>query len=701
MCSQIPSASQRGSPGWWHLERLEAGGGPASRDVFSALVASVLGLAHRMAESGSDAGGAERVMEAIDSHQGELFSRIRHLVLARAGHRLRERLDQVLQSEEALHPAYRVAEFAALLRAQFRNASEGARKRYADAVKAESDSHVQRRILTFFRGEVPEEFEDLAREHGVLGLEPSYQEQQMAEVGGYSEAGSWSADESPVSADQLSAWTVDEVVAFLRDFQPNRGSESVFGLQANLTVYAQENAPDAVSVLNRAIEEVVNPRGIEGILDGLGEAAKTGAHLDWQQTLSGVGKVIRHAATLDGDGVERFARWRRAAGRAMWLVEQGCRKDAIPSAFAAETWDLLKEATTISAVSQTEGPLSASLAAVITRQLNDASENVASAVLSVALWDYRHRTRIPDSSDEAKAQARGAVQQSLLPILDRWLQDEGPYAAVPLALMGDYLPQLHLLAPEWIEAHASDLLQGGIEDPARRPTWTTYVSRARLYDTVFLALRSWYVRAAEDVAGWASATGDSRKTLEPSQRLAVHLVVAVLRGLVSVGDEDRLLETAYANLSPSDWDHAYWTVFLGWTDAEQPPPESWVQRLVDLWEWRIRELDKDEASDHTMEEAETLWWLFQTPYIAAPDLIRLGAGDGEACTGTGQRILGLGTHASARGDRRRRSIRHSQDVASRAGVCAGRGRKARPRAYPHGRKPRNASPCSTPDQQAR
>ncbi len=617
-------ADDQGFRPWWHLERLEAGRRPASRDMLSALVASVLGLAQRMADDGRDAGGAERVMEAIDSHQGESFSRIRHLVLARVGHQLRERLDQVLQSEEALNPAYRVPEFAALLRTQFRNASEGARKRYAEAVRAESESHVQRRILTFFRGEVPEEFADLAREHGVLGQEPSYQEQQMAEVGGYSEAGSWSPDESPVSADQLSAWTVDEVVAFLSDFQPNRGSESVSGLQANLTVYAQENAPDAVSVLNRAIEEVVSPSRIEGILDGLGEAAKKGADLDWQHTLSGVRKVVRHVATLDRDGVESFARWRRAVGRAMWLVEQGCRKDAIPSAFADEMWDLLNEATTISAVSQTEGPLSASLAAVITTQLNDTSGNVASAVLSVALWDYRHRTRIPDSSDEAKARARRAVQQSLLPILDRWLQDEGPCAVVPLALVGDYLPQLHLLAPEWIEAHESDLLQGGTEDPARRPTWTTYVSRARLYDTVFLALRPWYVRAAEDVAGWASATGDARKTLEPSQRLAVHLVVAVLRGLVAVGDEDRLLETAYANLAPSDWDHAYWTVFLGWTDAEQPPPESWVQRLVDLWEWRIRELDKDEASDHTVEEAETLWWLFQTPYIAAPDLIRLG-----------------------------------------------------------------------------
>ena len=608
----------------WDLKRLEAWGVSAGGDMRLALVASVTKLACRMAEGGPDAWGPERVMETIDSYRGELFSRIRYLFLVRVGDQLREWLDQVLQSEEARDPGFHVPEFAAFLRAQFRNASEGARKRYAKAVKAESIPHVQRRILMFFRGDVPEEFEGLAREHRVLGLKPSYEEQQVAEVGICSEARVWSRDESPVSAEQLSAWTVAEVVAFLREFQPSQGSESVFGLQHNLTVYAQEHPADAVSVLNLSVDEAVNPSAVEGILHGLGDAVGAGADLDWHQTLSGLGKVIRHVAALDGDGPGSFARWRRTAGRAMWPIEQGCRRDAIPSDFATEIWDLLNEATTTSEISQKGGPPGSSLRAVITAQLNDTSGNVATAVLSAAFWDYRRQARIPDSSDEAEVQVRGAVQRSLLPILDRWLQDEGPCAAVPLAWMGDYLPQLHLLAPEWIKARASDLLQGGLEDPVRRPTWTTYVSHARLYDAVFLTLRAWYVRAAEGVVGWASATDDSTNARKPSQGLAVHLVGAVLRGLVSVGDEDRLLETAYANLSPSDWGHAYRSVFLDWKAADQPAPKLAVRRLVDLWAWRISELRDGEASDHAMEEAQALWWLFLTPYIPAPDLIRLG-----------------------------------------------------------------------------
>ena len=35
-------------------------------------------------------------------------------------------------------------------------------------------------------------------------------------------------------------------------------------------------------------------------------------------------------------------------------------------------------------------------------------------------------------------------------------------------------------------------------------------------------------------------------------------------------------------------------------------------------------MEKSKESDRTVEEAKALWWLFETPQIAAADLIRLG-----------------------------------------------------------------------------
>ena len=333
----------------WRLMRLETEGHPGPDDVVAMFVAGAVEFSHRLAAQGPEE--AEWVMGTIDSRSGHFFSRLRYLVLAKVGNHLQGRLDQILQSEEARNPPWHAADLAALLRAQFRNASSGARQDYADAARAESDRHWQRRILTFFRGDIPEELRNLARELGVLGVEPSYREQQLAEVGG-SESPYWRGPESPVSAEQLSAWTPDEVVAFLRDWRSSEQADSVFGLGSSLATYATENPLAALSVLNCAIEEKADPSAIEGILDGLGEAAKAGTGLDWGEALAVVGRVIRHVTTLDMDRTETVRQWRSTAGRATRLIEEGCRKDSIPFELASEVWALLDDATRVPAIWQ-------------------------------------------------------------------------------------------------------------------------------------------------------------------------------------------------------------------------------------------------------------------------------------------------------------------------------------------------------------
>ena len=146
-----------------------------------------------------------------------------------------------------------------------------------------------------------------------------------------------------------------------------------------------------------------------------------------------------------------------------------------------------------------------------------------------------------------------------------------------------------------------------------------------------------------------SAAGDAVGTRDPTEQLAVHLVFAFLRELVSLGDEGGLLETAYQNLSPSDWDHAYWVVFRDWTDAKESISASFVQRLVDLWQWRIRELEKDEASDRTVGREGARVALPHAVYSGCgPD--SSGTGDGSPRPGTHQHVLALGAHARARAE---------------------------------------------------
>ena len=619
-------------------------------DVVAMLINAAVRVGQRLAAQGRDE--ASRVMEQVDHHSAELVTRIGYLVLSDAGQHLLERVDRVLRSNELRASGFPATEIAVLLRSQFRNASPEVRNEYAAAVESgpnrealstglrrsygrdptqeEIDDrvhHYQRRILTYFRGDIPEELRDLAERLGVLGVIPSRYDQEMAEVGasGAVESGAWLGEKSPISVEELGQSSVGEIVALLVEWSPGEGIGSSFGLQSTLTTYAKENPGTALTVLNGALGQGVDPRATEGIVNGLGDAANAGSELDWAAALAGARRILSRVHLLDPGQDADVGHWRRTAGCAARLIKEGCDRNSVAHELAGEVWAIFGEAMVVPAIWEVPHGNDKSLASVVMAKLNDAAGHVANGVVSAALWDYRSLLRDEQqASAAAKAAARAAVQKQLAPLLDRWLRDDGPNAAVLRAVVGDYVPQLYLLAPEWIENHADHLFERGLEDPASQPTWTTYISRWNLYDDVFRATRPWYLKAAEKAVVWREAAGDSVGSREITQSYAEHLIVAVLRGLVSVGDKDALLETAYENIVPSDWHQAYWGIFCAWSDADDPPPADAVQRLVRLWEWRVSELGTNPASAVTVEEAKQLGWLFHTPYIPDVDIVRLG-----------------------------------------------------------------------------
>ena len=634
--------------GWdRRLADLHAESTPDRDDVVAMVISKTVEVGQRLAARGETE--ASWVMKRIDRCDANFVTRIGYLVLAEAGHHLQERVDQELSSSEMREPGHPATETAKLLRSQFRNASWEGREEYAAAVEAgpsreplrnrlrsflgrdPTDDEInqrirryQHRIITFFRGDIPGELRGLAHTLGVLGATPTLRDQKLAEVGMYmgpTAWGGWGGDESPISADELAQSSVGEIVALLVEPRAGGGTGLSSGLRQALTSYAAENAETALTVCGDALGQGANPSALRATLRGVSEAADAGSGFDWATALAVVRRIVGHVRSLHPDA--DVGQWRRTASVAVRLLEVGCRRDSVAHEHAGEIWEILAEVMTVSAIWDVAHSGDRSLGATLTADLNDATGNAANATFSAALWDYRFRLgNGREASTGAKAAARSAVQQQLVPLLDRWLGDEGPNAAVPRAVMGRYLPQLHLLAPEWIEAHAGDLLDRGLEDPASRPTWTTYISHARLYDDVFRATRSWYLKAARVPTVWREAVGDSFDVPEITQSYGEHLITAVLCGLVSIGDEDGLLETAYESMVPSDWRRAYWLIFRSGSDAGGAPSTTFIRRLFTLWEWRISELEKE--PDAAVEEAKELGWLFLTPHLPDADRIRLG-----------------------------------------------------------------------------
>ena len=339
------------------------------------LINAAVRVGQRLAAQGRDE--ASRVMEQVDHHSAELVTRIGYFVLSEAGRHLPERVNQLLRSNELRDPGLPTTEIAMLLRSQFRNAVPEVRQEYAAAVEdgpsreelttrcrrvygrnpteKEIDDykhHYQRRILTFFRGDIPEELRDLAERLGVLGVTPSRYDQEMAEVGssGAVEGGAWLGDESPIGIEELGGSSVGEIVALLVEWSPEERIVSSFGLQGTLMTYAKDNPGTALEVLSGAVEQGVDPRAIEGIVDGLGEAIRADSELDWAAALEVVWGILSRVRSLGlGDGIS-VGHWRRTAGSAARFIREGCNRNSVAHRCAGEIWRILGEAMTAPAI---------------------------------------------------------------------------------------------------------------------------------------------------------------------------------------------------------------------------------------------------------------------------------------------------------------------------------------------------------------
>lgn len=645
---QALAAAVRASGRWltWGLDS------EARRDrdnVVSGIVGAAGKLAERMASQGPEP--PERVMSILDDYEGDVFKRLRHRVLAAAGEHLPEQVDAFIMSGEPIHTDYSAREVALVLREQFRNASPQARKAFADAVTAgpdraelreqvtaadgkepteeEIEEYVgmwQRRRLRWFRGDIPEDLHSLAEAHGMLGTKPTFEEQEVAEVGIHVRTGSWGGiAPTPITPEQLSDLSRAEAVEFLSSWQPGSGKGTAEGLHTALSQLGRENPTAALAVLEQGA--TIEPLRVESLLNGLLELARNDDALDWGCLVSVVQEVVGRAASVNDLGSPDAQRWRRALSAGLQVIREGCGHDAIRAEALPQVWSALGEATAARLVwDLVEREPAEDFESVLVASMNDAAGHFAWAVIAAALSHYR--AGLPengtDVTDEMREEAGAPVREVLVPLLDCMVAEQGPNSPAMQAVLGHFIPQLHLLAQEWVRENEMLLFGRGVDQPVAHPAWTAYVDTAGLYDTVFIALRPWYVNAVEAAREWRAAAGDARGRRSVGEKLARHLIVAVLRGLVTPEDEDGLLDHAFENVDPTDWDHAYWGVFRSWSDRGEPPSANLVERLVKFWAWRVAQLEAAPDAERTFKEAKGLGWLFHTPHIPEADVIRLG-----------------------------------------------------------------------------
>lgn len=542
--------------------------------------------------------------------------------------------------------------------------------------KAEIDAAVrtwQARRLRWFHDRLPEELRDLAQRAAVDPQVPTHEQQSLDEVGFYSSGvTSWSGPESPKSADELGAMEPLAVVTLLEKWRPEevgRGTFAYGGLEEALNAFARAHPSSATEVLSLAAARPVRPGYLAALLSGMRASAADGRELPWTAALRGAEEVVRAAdrvlaradegATAGADGlptrIEEHRAWGFAVRAVADFVQAGCAHDRPPRDASADVWSvvgaLVRSPTTWADKSTVGGAVGFERALI--NALNTASGESARALVDAGLWEYRaHQRSLGDASAEERHLPQ--VEALMAPLLYELLKHEGEPAQAVETMLGQLVPQLMLLAPDWFAAAEERLFDGGAENPLLFPAWGAYLLRARIYERTFRKLRRWYVRAAVEVPDtpavpWEAAkNARSRDEWSVTYGLASHVLSAVIGGLASVGDEDLLVETTFTRVQARERARVYWEVYRGWSNAAQAPQAGCAERVLRFWEWRLTVLEAAAASPARNEEAEGLVWFLKTPHLPASEVIRLGRRTLQLCSS--------GEHASAGAWRRLRTL---------------------------------------------
>ncbi len=417
----------------------------------------------------------------------------------------------------------------------------------------------------------------------------------------------WTGPTSPKTAEELLKMPVDELVPFLREWQPSgeRHGDSYDGLGRQLTAAVAEQPERFAGEAMRFAE--LDPTYVRALIDGLDQATRDNKNFEWLEVVELAAAVLAQPVAPteaeDVDGWEdRDPGWRWARGSIAHLLTEGLRR-SIPIELRERIWAIIAPLTEEPEPSpEYEARYGGTNMDPMTLSINTNRGKAMHAVVSYALWVRRDDEK---SHPERVAEGFDAIPE-VREVLDAHLDPERDPSVAIRAVYGERLPWLVLLDAGWVESQLPTLFP---EEPALHPlrdaVWETYLANSP-YDNVFDVLLPEYHRAVREIGDSPDAQ-ERRRFVDPAERLAEHLIALYWRGRLTWENESGLL-TEFFERAP-DQIRAEALESVGrklWRGEFDLTPDQ-IQRLQDLWERRLSAFEQAKDS-HRREVAAFGWW---------------------------------------------------------------------------------------------
>lgn len=413
---------------------------------------------------------------------------------------------------------------------------------------------------------------------------------------------------SPKTYDELRAMSIEELVTFIRTWEPSGSiiEASKEGLGQELTAVVSH---DPLRYAKETEKLKGLPLGyLHDILAGYYGAVREKREVDWAAVLELCQWIVEQfPATIRTEtGQEEINNERKWTRHTIAdLLSSGLEDGPVSTPYELRkmVWKILeplsddpdppKDKENATKEPEEEPDF---------RAINTVRGEALHAVIRYALWVRRHH----DKTSEAKEKADKGFEEmpEVRHVLEQHLDMTQDRSLAIRTVYGQWFPWLVLLDKNWAQRQITNVFPESESDrDYLDAAWETYIIYCEAYDQVFEVLRNEYEKAIKRLGTLKERKG---RLANPEERLAEHLMTLLWRSKL----DKALLHKFYERASAGIKAHAIEYIGRSLKNTEGDVPQEFLKPIMALWENRIEEAKKASDRKNYQEEIAAFGWWF-------------------------------------------------------------------------------------------
>jgi len=443
---------------------------------------------------------------------------------------------------------------------------------------------------------------------------------------------SWVGPTSPKSLQELSSMAPEQIITFLKDWQPSGAlmEDSFEGLGRTLTAIVTSEPAKFNGIFSQL--KNLHPTYIRAFLSGIEEAVKQQRDVSWESILELCNWIVNQPVSypVEKKYLDRDPGWSWTRKEIARLLGEGFKyeKNGIPFSLRKTSWNILNKLTEDLDPDPKVNGLEDLTSDPATVSINRVRGIAMHSVMHYARWVYLH---IKDEPDGEKRLIRGFTEMpEVRVVLETHLDIQKDASLSIRAIYGQWFTMLAALDKDWIGVNITKIFPvEGVNLIYRDVAWETYLLFCSPTKDCFKMLQSQYLDAVKSIR-----TKDRKyRTLEdPDLRLAQHLMVLYWWGEIDYEEDGTgLINEFFKHASDIICSQALMFLGRNLTDEKSTISTDVLQRCKKLWENRLSIIKKSSDPKRHAKELDAFGWLFVSkkfdPFWSIQNLkesIRLG-----------------------------------------------------------------------------